>query len=731
MRIRWKLFWLLTAISLAPIILLRLNSQFALTRLADRLSARVADHLVAAAQTNMRRMVEDHARLLDSRRATLAMAVAMQARAVADILAAPESSSPAPDAATAVLAVSDAPGMGMGMERDATTAPGIPDVPAGFKELPGYFRLSAPGAQTPLPVDPDRITLRLPAGMAADAPQTAQARRLAALLAPARQIAFLAGPLAHFQLTALADGTLAVYPALPGALRRFDPTQAPWHQAAMELPGPIWTPPQAEPATGRIAVAVSTRIPGPDGDTAGVAAILTPLDDLLASVSKPEHFPKDVRSLLVVSDRDDDAGPVLRIEAGERHLEHRRGWHAFVTPSPLPSPDEATLAAMAADVAKGVSGVRRLIYDGSDSLAAYAPTADGEALLQVAPVAEVLGAARAVADDVEDSILRLFTFGTLVVVTVMLALVYISFTASRAVTRPILALTRAAGRLAEGDGSARVEVAGRDEIAALGSAFNEMAPRLESHVRLCETLALASEIQRSLLPAAPPVVPGLELAGTSRYCDETGGDYFDFLTFDGDKAGHVGVALGDVSGHGLEAALLMTTARALLRPRAEHPGDPGAILGDVNRELTRDVYGTGRFMTLFYLEIDPAARSAAFARGGHDPALRYDPATGRVDALTARGIALGVSDDAHFETGHAALAPGQVVLIGSDGLWEAENAAGEMFGKERTRDILARFAPRGARAVLDALFAALDAFRGATPLDDDVTLVAVAVTDRD
>ncbi|MFU2209661.1 SpoIIE family protein phosphatase [Solidesulfovibrio sp. C21] len=732
MRIRWKLFWLLAAISLAPIVLLRTNSLFALQHLADKLAERVAAQLVTEAETRLRRLVEDHARLLDSRRKTLSVAVAMQGLAAENALAAPEPPAPDPDDVVTVEApgpgMGMSMGMGMGRSHDAETTP---DIPAGFENLPDYFRLSPAGTQTPLPVAPDRITLRLPAGMTAgdskDAPET---RRLAGLLVPSRRIAALAGRLAHFQITALSSGLMAIYPALAGAPRRFDPSRAPWYRAAMELPGPVWTAPQAEPGTGRIAVAVSCRIAGPDGGTVGVAAILTPLDALLASVSMPSHFSGSVRSLLVISGRDTAGRPELMIEAGQKHLEHGHGWHAFVRPSPLPSPDTATLTAIAEDVEKGVSGVRRLTYDGRDSLAAYARTAEGEALMQIATVADVLAASRAVADDVEDSITRLFTFGTVIVVAVMLALVFISFSASRAVTRPIRALTDAAGKLADGDFDARVDATARDEIGELGRVFNALAPRLKAHVRLSETMALASEIQHSLLPATPPEVPGLTLAAASRYCDETGGDYYDFLPLEGEKAGRLAVALGDVSGHGLEAALLMTTARALLRPRAKRPGTPGEVLADVNRELTRDVYGTGRFMTLFYMEIDPPARAATFARGGHDPAMRYDPATGRIDALTARGIALGVAEEARFETGTADLAPGQVILIGSDGLWEAENAAGEMFGKDRTRDILAKSAPDGAKAVLEALFAALDAFRGASPLDDDVTLVVIAVTEQ-
>lgn len=711
MRIRWKLFWLLAAISLVPLLLLRINSQFALSHLAEKLSARVAAHLVAEAETRLKRLVEDHARLLDARRQTLALAVSLAADAARLVLSGPD---PSPLDPETVIVV--APEMGMGMRRQLTDDPGL-------AVEPGYFRLSSDGRVEPLPVDAKRLTLRLPFGAVGD---KSRLDALAGLLPSYREIAGLAGPLAHFQATALVDGPSAAYPATAGAPRRYDPLQSPWYLEALSRPGPVWTAAQLEPGTGRVCVAVSRRIVGLAGQVLGATVIFTPLDDLLASVSKPGHIPGDVETMLVAALPDGQGATRLTALAGEVRREHGRGWHAYVTPSPVVAPDAAVLAAMTEDVAKGVSGVRRLTYKDRDCLAAYAATGGNEALLQIAPVADVLAESRAVGGDVEASIKRLYIVGTVLVGAVMLALLFISLSASRAVTRPILALTRAAGRLAEGDFSVRVEAPGRDEIGDLARVFNDVAPRLSAHMRLCETVELASEIQRSLLPAHPPDFPGLALAGASRYCDETGGDYFDFLTFDGPKAGILGVALGDVSGHGLEAALLMTTARALLRPRASAAGSPGEIVADVNRELTRDVYGTGRFMTLFYLEIDPAARTASFARGGHDPALRFDPATGAVDELTARGMALGVADEARYETGTVAgLAPGQTICIGSDGLWEAENEAGEMFGKKRVRDILAKRAGDGPQAVLEALFAALDAFRGARPLDDDVTLVVL------
>jgi sigma-B regulation protein RsbU (phosphoserine phosphatase) len=297
------------------------------------------------------------------------------------------------------------------------------------------------------------------------------------------------------------------------------------------------------------------------------------------------------------------------------------------------------------------------------------------------------------------------------------------------VTRSAADLARAARRLAQGDFSARAHPRGRDELAELGGIFNDMAPQLADRVRMRESLELAMEVQHRLLPKSPPRLPGLDMAAISIYCDETGGDYYDFFEFADRKAGRVGLVVGDVTGHGVGAALLMATARALLRPRTEEGGTPGEIVAGVNRDLTLDTMGTGRFMTLFYLEIDPSARRLAWARAGHDPALLHDPRAGTFRELDGRGIPLGIVEDAAYEDKDMGGVPdGAVLVIGSDGIWETRNPAGEMFGKDRLRQVVREKSAAGAAAVLEAVVQALDDFRGGGPQEDDVTLVVAAFT---
>jgi len=243
-----------------------------------------------------------------------------------------------------------------------------------------------------------------------------------------------------------------------------------------------------------------------------------------------------------------------------------------------------------------------------------------------------------------------------------------------------------------------------------------------------KALELAGKVQRSLIPARPPSVPGLDLAGRTDSCQEVGGDYFDFLYGPDFPAGILRVAVGDISGHGVDAALLMTTARAFTRTRAVQPEGPSAVVANINRDLALDMGDSGSFMTLFYMEIDPARRTASWVRAGHEPALLYCPVRGQFEELAGAGLPLGVDRDAGFaEQALPALHPGTLLALGTDGIWEARNPEGQFFGKERFRDILRREAHNSAQEMVAAVFDELDRFCRGLPYEDDVTLVVIKV----
>ena len=243
-----------------------------------------------------------------------------------------------------------------------------------------------------------------------------------------------------------------------------------------------------------------------------------------------------------------------------------------------------------------------------------------------------------------------------------------------------------------------------------------------------KALALAGEVQKSLLPQSKPNVHGLDIAGRNVSCDEIGGDYFDFLWRREKPDGPFTVAVGDITGHGVDSALLMTSARAFLRMRASQPGTMSEIITAMNRHLTRDVLETGRFMTLFYLTVDLQKDRIDWVRAGHDPAILYDPQKDSFEELKGSGVALGINDAFKYAENHRkGLANRQIIAIGTDGIWEAFNKKGAMFGKKRFKDIIRQNAGAGADDILNAVFSEINQFIEGQKTEDDITLVIIKI----
>lgn len=299
--------------------------------------------------------------------------------------------------------------------------------------------------------------------------------------------------------------------------------------------------------------------------------------------------------------------------------------------------------------------------------------------------------------------------------------------------RPILAVVAHARRVGGGDLDARLDRHDTSEISQLSGALNEMADGLRDRMRLRNALDLAMEVQQSLLPARTPHVKGLDVSARSKYCDETGGDYYDYLNVEGIGPHALSVALGDVMGHGIAAAMLMATARGVLRSRARERGSLGDLLQHLNEHIVADTRGD-RFMTMFLAVIDVSSMTMRWASAGHDQPLIYDPAEPGAPVLTeldddAGGFPLGVVEDAHYaEQVYASLRPGQVLLVGTDGLWEATNPQEEQFGKQRVAEAIASAADRSAAEIERAIYDSLQSFCAGCPQKDDVTYVVIKVT---
>lgn len=300
-------------------------------------------------------------------------------------------------------------------------------------------------------------------------------------------------------------------------------------------------------------------------------------------------------------------------------------------------------------------------------------------------------------------------------------------------------------RVSEGNMDTFIPVTSRDEFGYIAGHTNRMIEGLRDRIRLMEGVKVAQEVQQTFLPKSAPKVAGLEIAARSLFCDETGGDFYDFITpaaqqvtfaetEEIDAENGLSVVLGDVTGHGIGAAMLMASVRASIRAYAAKNVDPAHVLSGANTQLVKDSYGTGRFVTLFYLQILPCQqneRTISWANAGHDPALVYAPATGDFSELKATGLPLGViAGGAYTAECCMQLSAGTIFLLGTDGIWETQNEAGEMYGKQRLKQIISQNAQRSAQQLMEKLITSVEDFRGSMPQEDDLTVVIIKASEE-
>jgi len=228
-------------------------------------------------------------------------------------------------------------------------------------------------------------------------------------------------------------------------------------------------------------------------------------------------------------------------------------------------------------------------------------------------------------------------------------------------------------------------------------------------------------IQRGLLPAAMPQAAGVQLAASWQPANGVGGDCFDALTF---ANGAVGLSIADVAGKGVPAALLMSNLQAAVRAFAQEGTAPGSLCTSVNRLLYRNM-ASGRFVTFCYVRIDTTGRRLTYANAGHNPPLLVR-GNGSVDQLAPSGTVLGVFLESTYEQGEFAIAPGDRLILYTDGITEGRNAAGDEFGEDRLAETVTRHRALAADDMLAAMLRDVESFNGGK-YEDDATLIVAAL----
>ena len=240
-------------------------------------------------------------------------------------------------------------------------------------------------------------------------------------------------------------------------------------------------------------------------------------------------------------------------------------------------------------------------------------------------------------------------------------------------------------------------------------------------VALQNELELARNMQQSILPTEFPARDGYQVFASMEPAQDVGGDFYDVLNLVDNK---IGVAVADVSGKGVPAALFMMSSRTLLKGAAIGRSKPHEVLREVN-QLLYENNETAMFVTVFFAVYDPKTGEMVYANGGHNPPIVVHADGSSTEIPHSSGIALGMVPDFDYEMSSIVLAPGDTAVLYTDGVTEAENARQEQFGMERLRGVMAESPPADAHGANSTIFKAVRGFAGDAPQFDDITCLVL------
>jgi sigma-B regulation protein RsbU (phosphoserine phosphatase) len=700
MKLRWKYFIVLLVSSLIPLASVTLISHKASGKLGESISSQARHTLTETVKKEMVFATENYARITHRAKSSMEFALLVLVKEAERALIQPSPISPA-----------------------IYFADDFDDSKAAPKDLAPsltHMKLLKDGQLSPKPVSYHHPNFLVAPGVARKDVKTDIAR-FTRLIPSLKNIAREFGGELFWIYASLESGVHISYPGHGGYPEDYDPRVRPWYTRAKKKGAILWGPPIVDATTKQLTFTVSAPFFKSDGSLAGVAAIDVLIPQVLLESEISSQWSESMDSFIVGFE--DLSG------GGEKKLwilsQKKKAGMVRDSKTGLLHPEaDSDFNELPSYFHRKKSGYIDMPYQRIESFWAFAAIFPDLYFVIVVPKSVVMGLPEDIAEMFSNYAQGQATISGTAVVLALVFVACMAFFTSRTSTRRVIKIVDAFKRLAQGDFSVRLNIRFKDERNQMITTFNEIVPKLKEHLRMSTALGVAQEIQLSLLPKDDPILKGFDISGSSVYCDETGGDYYDFIEIDQDR---LAVVVGDVSGHGVSSALLMTTARALIMLRASMPGQAAGIINDVNRHLSLDSYHTGNFMTFFYCEFTSRERKVCWVRAGHDPALLYDSNTDEFDELLGYGLALGVDYTFEYDEFNRTLIPGQIVLLGTDGIWEMHNEAGEMFGKERVKEIIRSNTSATAKEIIAAITDALNRFRGLKQPEDDVTMVVIKV----
>jgi phosphoserine phosphatase RsbU/P len=702
MKIRWKLFFILLVASLTPMLVVTLISQNASKKLGRIILTQTQAELMETVRREIISATENYALITRRSKSSIEFALAALIRE-----AGLTQTRPAPEA-TKVYFATD-------FESPATAPPDLT-----HSNL--HVQLMKDGGRVPKQVSYGHPNFLLAPGVSPGSVSD-EILRLKQLSPALAGITKEMKDALLWLYACTESGVHVSYPGHGGYPQGYDPRQRPWYKRAIKKGGMTWGSPIVDATTRQLTFTVSAPFFGPDDEIAGVAAIDVLIPTVLLKSHISAQWSQQMKSFLVgYSDPDESGRRELWILSQEEQ-DYSVGYQDTTLKKGLFfDVRREEFAELLPLFKKSDTGIFERPYQGEDAFWAYASIFPDLHFVIIAPKAMVTALPEKVGEHFSSYTHDLTVISIVAVAIVVAVVAGLALFFSRVTTRNLEAIVHGFKRLGRGDFSTLIDLQFNDERDLIVTAFNQIAPRLKEYLRMRRTLGLAKEVQQSLLPRKVPSLAGFNIAGASLYCEETGGDYYDFIPVGDDR---LAVVVGDVSGHGVSAALLMATARALVMQRAALPGATAGIVGDVNRLLSLDTFDTGNFMTFFYCELTAGRHEVRWVRAGHEPALIYDPEKDRFDQLKGRGIALGLDDSFGYEEYRRRLNSEEIVLIGTDGIWEMRAENGDMFGKQRLKAIIRENRSAAAEQIVAAIMDSLNGFRGHRAPEDDVTMVVI------
>ncbi len=700
MKFRSRLLILLLVVALVPLSISFFVQRTTILHFGNKLGEDTRSLLGAGAETLLHSLVDNYGRILKRDRTTALLTLQSQARAVEYQLALPVPENPPK----------------VYFAEDYTDPKRQPE---DLSISQSHLREDANGNLTPIPISFSQQVLFV-ADSADTSKLTTDVPRMSQMSSVYRELHRIQPQLFLWQYTALESGLHSSYPGKGGYPAEYDPRQRQWYQTAINQEGITQTI-LTDVTTGALILTLATPVHDQHGKRVGVTAVDIDYRQFFSDWKIPADWAADTESMVLIYH--DDAKSLtdtLEILLQNNRENTTHNWQKTVGKRYL-NLNDPSFTAIYHDLRSGRSGVRKVLYNGQETLWAYGSRAGTEPFpLVIVPNKNILAKAQDAEKYVNNQISLSLTISALLTIIVVIATIWLALVRSRKVTRPVMQLSQAAEKLAKGDFSARVATGPGDEIDNLGHIFNDLGDRLEEREQLKQSLALAKEIQQHLLPNAAPVCPGFDLVGRSIYCDETGGDYYDFISLaDSDK---IGLVVGDVSGHGIGPALLMATARGALHSLTTNGRIPiSKLFNKLNNYLCRGT-SDSTFMTLFYGNLDLQHRSIEWISAGHAPIFLLQ--NDQVYDFESSEIPLGISDGVSYETSETIhFYAGDILFIGTDGIWETRNNEGEMFGTQRLKTLLLNYRQLSATQIADAIVTEINLFRGDAPNEDDITLL--------